>query len=107
MAEDTILQPDVVVYCGKTKQAYLDIAPKLVAEILSPATALKDRHTKYSLYEQAGVQYYLIINPDKETVEEFELVKGIYKLVAGGHDFQHLFEIDSKCKAAIDFAQIW
>jgi Uma2 family endonuclease len=107
IADDTVLQPDVVVYCGNTKAKYLDFAPALLAEILSPATALKDRHTKYSLYEAAGVKYYLIINPANETVEVFELVEKKYKLTAEGHAFKHSFNLQDACTAEIDFAEIW
>jgi hypothetical protein len=48
---------------------YLDFPPALVLEILSPATPLKDRHNKYSIYESQGIPYYLIISPDTEEVE--------------------------------------
>src|SRR6266542_6882844 len=53
--EDTILQPDVLIVCGEIPKKYLDFSPSLVVEILSPSTALKDRHTKYELYQQQRV----------------------------------------------------
>ncbi len=46
-------------------------APELVIEILSPSTARRDRTTKYSAYEQHGVQEYWIVDPAHETVEVY------------------------------------
>lgn len=52
IAEDTILSPDILIVVGEIKKKYLDFAPFLVVEILSPATALRVCHTKYQLYKQ-------------------------------------------------------
>lgn len=59
--EDTILQPDCSIVCGPTKKNYLDFPPSLVVEILSEATALKDRHTKFSIYENFGINITLLL----------------------------------------------
>lgn len=66
LAEDTVVQPDVLIYCSEVHTPYLEDTPVLVAEVSSPSTALKDRHTKYSLYQKSGVKYYLIIQPEPE-----------------------------------------
>src|SRR5438094_19943 len=50
--EHTILQPDVLIVCKPVKKNFLDFPAALVAEILSPATAFKDRHVKFSMYEK-------------------------------------------------------
>jgi len=52
---------------------FLDFAPSLVVEILSPATALKDRHTKYEIYQQQQIPYYLIVDIDSKKVEVHKL----------------------------------
>lgn len=77
----TVVQPDVVVVCDPAKLAngrYVDGAPDLVVEILSPATAKKDRLTKRLAYQAAGVPEYLIIDPAADTLEQFLLTDGIY-----------------------------
>ncbi|MBC7652032.1 MAG: Uma2 family endonuclease [Deinococcales bacterium] len=107
VADDTIIQPDLSIICGKPKLNYLDFAPGLVVEVLSPATALKDRHTKYGIYENNGVKYYLIVSPDNEEIEVFELIDGAYQLKEKGHAFTFLFSFDEDCEAAIDFTEIW
>jgi Uma2 family endonuclease len=76
----TLLQPDILIVCGEIKKKYLDFPPALVVEILSPATALKDRHTKYEFYEQQGVKYYLIVDADKKTIEVSELKAKKYEM---------------------------
>ena len=46
VSEDTTIQPDVLIVCGKIKKSYLDFPPVLAVEILSPSTTLRDRNTK-------------------------------------------------------------
>ena len=47
--EKSVVQPDLFIAC-KEFDKFLDFAPSLVIEILSPSTAYKDRHEKYELY---------------------------------------------------------
>lgn len=37
ISEDTILNPDLLLVCKPIAKAFLDFAPELIAEILSPA----------------------------------------------------------------------
>jgi Uma2 family endonuclease len=48
-------------------------APDLVVEVLSKSTANNDRTTKYDDYEAHGVKEYWIIDPSKQTIEQFVL----------------------------------
>lgn len=73
VADDTIIQPDALIVCGEIEKPFLDFAPALVVEILSPSTALKDRNNKFEIYEQQKVKYYLIVDADKELVEIYTL----------------------------------
>ena len=107
VADDIIVQPDLLIVCNSIKKNYLDFPPSLVAEILSPATALKDRHTKFQIYQGQGIKYYLIIAPDTEEVEVFELDNSEYKLAQKGNSFTHHFLFEEDCEAHIDFAEIW
>jgi Uma2 family endonuclease len=107
VAEDTVLQPDMLVICGDTDKAYLDFPPALVAEILSPSTALKDRHTKFALYEQQKVPYYLILSPDPEEAEVYAIEENKYVLKQKGMSFTDHFHFEMDCFATIDFSEIW
>ena len=66
ISEDTVVQPDIAVLCRQTDKKFIDFPPELVVEILSPSTALKDRHTKSGLYQNQGVKYFLIISPNEK-----------------------------------------
>lgn len=62
---DTVIQPDIVVYCDRSKitEAGGRGAPDLVVEILSPSTSKKDQHEKFALYERHGVREYWVVDP--------------------------------------------
>ena len=57
-------------------------APDLVAEIVSPGNTKKDLKYKFSLYEEAGVKEYWIIQPTNQTVSVFVLDNGKYRGLA-------------------------
>jgi Uma2 family endonuclease len=107
LAEDTVVQPDVLVYCAEATKAYLDFPPVFIAEILSPSTALKDRHTKYKLYEEAGVKWYVLVNPETDEVQVYSLENGNYVLKAQGRDLNVNFDFKDNCNIEIDFSEIW
>lgn len=106
VSADTVLQPDMLVICGEPREKYLDFPPVLVAEILSPSTASRDKVTKFRLYESQGVLYYLILSPEKQEVEIYYWEDGKYVLKAKGCDIRFTFELPD-CTAKIDFSQIW
>jgi Uma2 family endonuclease len=76
----------------------------LVVEILSPSTALRDRHTKYEIYEQQGVKYYLIVDTDKQTIEIYKLLNGKYELQSNGN--KDGFDLNGSCKVNPDLSGI-
>jgi Uma2 family endonuclease len=103
---ETILQPDVLILCHEIKKKFLDFPPTLVVEILSPATELKDRHTKFEIYQEQGIPYYLIVSPESETVELYELENERYVPRKNAHDFTYTFLLEN-CEAIIYFDEIW
>lgn len=107
ITEDTVVQPDVSILCQKPTKKFIDFRPALVVEILSPSTALKDRHTKAGLYASQKVPYYIIISPETEETEIYVLEEGAYQLKQKGVDFQFTFHFEEDCEAIIDFAEIW
>ena len=62
---DTVVQPDIVVYCDRSKLTDKGAtgAPDLVVEILSPSTSRKDQKEKFDLYEKHGVREYWVVDP--------------------------------------------
>jgi Uma2 family endonuclease len=104
--EDTIIQPDLLIVCEKINKAFLDFPPALVVEVLSPSTAIRDRHTKYEIYQEQGVRYYLIVDLDKNVVEIYALINGIYALQNPGVENEFEFFLDDECTVAINFKEL-
>ena len=77
--EDTIVRPDVMVVCEKLADDFVTSAPSLILEIFSPSSILKDRNTKFDLYQAYGVRYYLIADLGKKLVEIFRLKDNVYQ----------------------------
>ncbi len=106
ISEHTIVQPDLSVVCKPTEKKYLDFAPTLVVEILSPSTAIKDRNVKKQIYQSQGVKYFLIVNPQTKKIEVYELINEAYGLVASTPK-NFTFILKDDCKAKVDFSDIW
>jgi Uma2 family endonuclease len=72
---ENVVQPDISVVCDPSKLEEKGClgAPDFIIEILSPATARKDRLEKFNLYEQAGVKEYWIVSPEEKMVQVFIL----------------------------------
>ena len=99
---ETVIRPDCMVVCGKFKEEYLTFTPTIVVEVSSKSTKLRDRNTKYNLYELQGVKYYIIADTDKKTVEAFEL-KG--KKYIPKKDTA--FKLTQKCTIDFDIYSLW
>jgi len=61
LADHSVVQPDVIYISPRRLDIlgkWIEGAPDLVVEVLSPGTALRDRREKLALYAQSGVQEY-------------------------------------------------
>ncbi len=99
--EDTIINPDLLIVCKPIKGQYLTFPPELVVEILSPSTAVKDRNTKYDLYQNEEIPYYIIIDPDTDSAEIYHLTDGVYKQVK-----TDIFDING-CMVQIEIEKVF
>ncbi|MCK4762049.1 MAG: Uma2 family endonuclease [Candidatus Aminicenantes bacterium] len=109
--EFTVVQPDVLVVCGDNlDETKLSITPVLVFEILSPSTHRKDRVVKYRLYENAGVKYYCIVDPETRSADVFQLKSGDkekkYREEGDFREGKMVFDLGS-CSTAFDFGKIF
>lgn len=84
ISDDTLLQPDVVVF--RREQAdrrQVNGAPLLAVEVLSPSTRRLDLHLKRSRYEAAGTASYWVVDPgEPPALTAWELRAGRYVEVA-------------------------
>jgi Uma2 family endonuclease len=87
-AVDTVVQPDISVFCDRSKITKRGGrgAPDWVIEILSPRTAKKDFETKYLVYERHGVREYWIVDPGNESIHAWLLGP------EGSFGEEHLYE---------------
>jgi Uma2 family endonuclease len=74
-SEHDVVQPDIFVVCDEKKitEKNVDGAPDLIIEVLSAATARKDRWEKKNLYEKYRVKEYILIEPDAQFAEHLFL----------------------------------
>jgi Uma2 family endonuclease len=72
---DTVVQPDIVVYCDRSKltDAGATGAPDWAVEIISPWTSRKDLNEKYRLYERVGVREYWVLDPAAKSLQVYRL----------------------------------
>ena len=77
-------QPDIL-FIAKARldiigEKYIEDAPDLIMEILSPSTAYYDLKKKKRLYEASGVKEYWIVDPEDQEIEIYALVEGRFEL---------------------------
>ena len=88
--DSNMVQPDVLVFCGKDKSEYakrLLGAPDFALEVVSPSNRRHDLVTKTNLYMNAGVKEYWIVDPDKEEVWVYDFA---------GEDFPVKYTFEDK-----------
>lgn len=108
VSEDTVLQPDAVVVCKDIAKPFLDFPAALVVEVLSPSTAMKDRNSKFYIYQSQKIPYYLIIDADENEIEIYHLKDdGKYKLEKNSTSLPYTFHLDSDCAVNVMLKNIW
>ena len=79
-AEGDYLEPDLVVVLDRSAHLLSDRGiegpPDLVVEVVSPATAARDRGQKLERYRTYGVPEYWVVDPDRRTMEVWRLGDG-------------------------------
>ena len=72
LADHTVAQPDILYVSPDRRevlQDWIEGAPDLVVEVLSPSTARMDRVLKLDRYAEAGVREYWLVDPVARTFE--------------------------------------
>lgn len=102
VSEDTVIRPDVMIVCEPIQKEHVTRPPVLTLEILSPSSILKDRNTKFNLYQAYGIRYYLIANVEKKEIEIFQLKDNRYQQT----EFTQ-FQLTSECVVEADIKNIF
>ena len=108
ISDKTVVQPDNLLICHKPlHEAYLVKAPEMIFEILSKSTRHKDTGIKFDLYEQEGVAYYVMVDPQSSIAKIYHLnSEGKYIKVKDVSDEVIEFSLSS-CSLSFNFSQIW
>jgi Uma2 family endonuclease len=79
-AIDTVVQPDIAVFCDRSRlnERGARGAPDWIIEVLSPGTASHDQLLKRDLYERHGVAEYWLVHPGDRLVTVYRLLDGAY-----------------------------
>lgn len=79
------VQPDILFIRAERGdiigEEYVEGAPDLLVEVLSPSNWLYDRREKFQAYQEANVSEYWIVDYRAGTIEVFFLEEGIYVLL--------------------------
>lgn len=93
-SEEDVAQPDIFIISKKRLEIVakenIRGAPDLIIEILSPATAERDRTYKRTLYARHGVKEYWIADPENKSVEVMTLGKKGFDTVQVYKTREHL-----------------
>ncbi len=105
ISSDTVVKPDTLVICYEPDEK-ITKKPELIFEIASKSTVKRDETLKFELYEQEGVEFYVIVYPKKQMAKLYQLKEGRYLKVGDFSDERYEFEL-KKCKIDFDFSKIW
>ena len=84
LSDSDVVQPDLM-FVSKEREhiitrTYLDGAPDLVVEILSPSTSRRDWNEKRELYAEHGVKEYIVMDPSNKIVWRLALKDGALEI---------------------------
>jgi len=79
LSKENLLQPDILLISKERfniiTEKNIQGPPDLVIEILSSATAERDKGLKQKLYAKFGVQEYWLVDPEEKTIEVMTLAE--------------------------------
>ncbi len=102
--EHTVLRPDIAVICNE-KGEKITRAPKIIFEVVSKSTAKVDEITKKKIYEEEGVNYYVLVYPSLKKAKIYKLEEEKYKKIADVENETVEFTFEN-CKIKLDFSKI-
>lgn len=88
LSENDLVQPDLFVVCQprQNKGGYIDGAPRLIVEVLSPSTQRHDRIRKLDLYGKSAVAECWLVTPHPFMVEVYTNLGGLFARVCAASE---------------------
>jgi Uma2 family endonuclease len=111
-SDDTVVQPDILVICDKSKTADNRAcrgAPDLVIEIRSPSNTEIPLLLKFTKYLKAEVREYWLIDPETKDIQAHVLEKenGTSHYISTVYSNIQSLDISILPGLTVDFAGIW
>jgi len=106
VSDDTVVKPDVVLICDEPNSAYMTKAPEIIVEVISKSTAKRDEKSKFKLYQEERVKYYIIVYPNDLKAKIYRLEEDEYIKIGDFTHEKYSFE-DLHCQSAIDFESVF
>ena len=103
--ELNVFRPDIVITCQKIKD-FIKTPPKMVIEIISPSTAIKDQTIKFQTYEKEGIEYYMMVDYSLQQVKLYKLKDFTYNKIEDKNDGTMEVDIDG-CKIVFNIDEWW
>lgn len=99
--DQNVVRPDFMICAGPMPAGHLTKAPVLICEVLSPSTGEKDRTVKFALYEELGVRYYLLAEPNSQCIDVYRLVDSRYQRLPKSSKYE--FELSDRHRIEVGF----
>lgn len=99
------LEPDISVICSRDKlnDHGCNGAPDWIIEIVSPSSRVMDYYTKLSLYREAGVREYWIVDPIKQTILVYHMEQAAAPVI---YSFTDTIKANIYDNLEIDFSKL-
>jgi len=105
ISKDTILRPDVMVYCNDIKDI-LNKTPRIIFEVVSKSTVKRDEIIKKEIYEKEGVEYYILVYPDEKRAKVYKNNLGRFVKIKDIEKDERV-EFSFECEIEFDFKEVW
>ena len=104
----TVVCPDNYVVCSDNfeKRKFNQTTPSIIFEILSPSTRKKDETIKFELYEENGVDYYVMIEQNKKSAKIYKLKNAKYEFDKKIKNGKYNFKLN-ECNIKFNFGNIF
>ena len=99
------LEPDISVICDRDKldDHGCNGAPDWIIEIVSPGSRVMDYYTKLSLYREAGVREYWIVDAVKQTILVYDMEQAAAPVI---YSFTDTIKANIYDNLEIDFSEM-
>jgi len=101
----TVVRPDLLAVCDDEAEDYVRKTPEVVFEIVSPASAIKDENLKFLLYQQEGVNYYVLVYPEGQRIKVYKLMEG--RFIKVFDDTKGSFMLEIRCPFEVRLDELW